>query len=502
MRGENADVDRRLTASLVALAVSIPVIISLAQGIGRPYTLTPDADIIYVGEVLRSFDGRPYFYSDHPGYTYTLALSVWLKLLSLLHLIPKPGLAEAVAAPSIDSYMQAMVWAGRWLSALMASALVAASAWLVRLGGAPPLVAALFALLLACSGGIAVQAIILRAELMSAGFTFLAYCSMAVAARHGGWRGPIWLGLAGFLAMLAMEAKVQAMIPLLALPPLAVVLDGLKRPLLPGRDDWRTLPLVLVALALCMPLAVIVPFSMADFDETRPYGFYQLLIAAWVLAGMAIYAQLNRVRVRGVMLAVLALAAGMALGLDVLFLRHSHRVMDAVINPLEHMRAFAGGGAQGGLLQSLAGTIPAMVMGMVRIAYLPLRLMELAALAGATMLWRGGDGRAALQSVMLVGVALAVEIVFGLRGMPPWYLIYIEPWVLAALLTPLSRLLSAGGRFRRPVFWAVAVFLVWTGARALSPDVVPAQPIANVCAQANTYLEPELAIRFGPTCRN
>lgn len=499
MTDGTADSEARYWAPLVVLAAIIPVIVALAHGIGRPYTVTPDADIIYMGEALRAFDGRPYFYTDHPGYIYTLALTAWLKLLSLVHLIPKPGLGEAIAAPSIDSYMQAMIWGGRWLSALTASALVAAAAAAVRLGGAPPLAAGLFALMLACSGGVAVQSVILRAELMSAGFTFLAFTAMAVAAQRGGWRGPLWLGLAGLLAMLAMESKVQAMIPLLALPPLAVALEGLREPRLPGRDDWRTLPAVLVAFAVCLPLAVIVPFSMADFDVDRPYGPYQLLAAAWVVGGMMAYARLNRVPLCGAMLAMLALAAGVALGLDALFLRHSHRVMDAVINPLEHMQAFASDRAQGGLLLGLADSMPAVIMGMASAAYLPLRLLELAALAGAAVLWRGGEGRAALLSVLLVGVALAVETVFGLRGMPPWYLIYVEPWVLAALLSPLSRLLA--GRFRRPAVLAVAAFLAWTGARTLSPDVVPVQAIANVCVQANAYLEPELAVRFGPTCR-
>jgi hypothetical protein len=495
MAGNRTVTGSPLPAALMILAVSMPLVIGLAHGINRPYTVTPDADIIYMGEALRALDGRPYYYTDHPGYTYTVVLTAWLKLMSVFHIIPKPGLSEAIAAPSIDTYMQAMIVAGRWLSALTASLLVAAAAFLVRLGGAPSLTASLFALMLACSGGIAIQAIILRAELMSAGFAFLAFLALVVAARRAGWHAAFWLCLSGLMAMLAMEAKVQAIIPLLALPPLALALDALRAPCPPGRDDWRVLPVGLAALAVCMPLVVIIPFSMADFGDGKPY---QILMILWIAGGMAAYARLNRVSLRGMLLAVLALGSGIALGFDVLFLRHSHRVMDAVVNPVEHMRDFALASARTGLFQTITDFMPEKIKALAT-SYYPLRICEVAALAGAILLWRRGERRAALLSAMLVGVALGVEIVFGLRGLPLWYLIYIEPWVFAALLAPLSRLLS--GRASLPVLAAVVAFVMWTGAQALAPGMVPAQPLGNVCYQADTYLEPELAIRFGPTCR-
>jgi hypothetical protein len=486
----------RLSLPLLMLAIVTPLIIALAHDIARPYTVTPDADIIYMGEALRALDGRPYLYTDHPGYSYTLALTGWLKLLSVFHVIPKAGLGEAIAAPSIDAYMQAMIWAGRWLSALTASLLVAATAGLVRLGGAPPLTAALFALMLACSTGVAHQVVILRAELMSGGFAFLAFCAMGVAARRAGWHGALWLFLSGLAAMLAMQAKVQALIPLLALPPLALALDALKAPCSPGRDDWRVMPLGLVAMVVCAPLAVIIPFSMADSGDGKPY---QILMILWIAGGMAAYSRLNDVSPRGVLLAVLALGTGFALGFDVLFLRHSHRVMDAIVNPVEHMRTFAVGQVRAGLFQTIMDIMPAKFETMA-VTNFPLRVSEAAALAGAAWLWRLGEKRASLHSVMLVGAALGIEIIFGLSGVPPWYLIYIEPWAFAALLVPLTRLLS--GRFNLPVVAVVAAFVMWTGARALAPGVVTLQPLSNVCSQADTYLEPELAVRFHPTCRS
>lgn len=120
--------------ALLAFASLVPLLVAAWHGF----------DVIYIGEALRSIDGRPYFYTDHPGYTYTLVLAAWLKALSWLNAIPHPGLAAAIAAPSIDPYMQAMVWGGRLLSGALASGFAAAA--LVRLGGASRVATALFAL--------------------------------------------------------------------------------------------------------------------------------------------------------------------------------------------------------------------------------------------------------------------------------------------------------------------------------------------------------------------
>lgn len=490
-----------LFPAALALAAAIPLLVAAWHGLGRPYFTTPDADIIYTGEALRALDGRLHLYTDHPAYTYALALAAWLKALSLAGFIPAPGLAAAVAAPDIDAYAQAMVQGGRLLSAVLASGFVVAATLLLRLGGIGRLMAALFALMLACSGGVAIQAVILRAEMASASCLFLSFAALAIAARRSGWAGPAWLGLAGFLAMLALEAKVQALIPLLAFPVLALGLEAIRGPRPPARGDWRVMALPLVAAAFALPVLAIAWFSMRDFDFGPSIGFYQAAILVWILAGMAAFTRLNRVPAAIALLGLAALALGMALGFDVLFLRHSHRVVDAVVNPIEHMRVFAGGLISGqSPTKALGEALVAMLRNALQPQLLPLRVTELAALAGAVMLWRRRRGQAALSSVLLVGMALAVELGFGLRGVHPWYLVYIEPWVLLALLAPGQAL--AGGRAGRNIALAAGGLLIlWTGSRALDPGLIPVQPRHNLCLQADTYIEPELAVRFHPTCR-
>ncbi len=486
---------------MLAGAALVPVLVAIWHDPGRSWTLTPDADLIYLGEALRGLDGRPYAYADHPGYTYTLILAAWLKLLSFLHIIPDAGLGAAISAPDIGHYMQAMTWAGRLLSAFLASGLVLAAAWLVRLGGASRLATVVFALVLALSDGVVAQTVVLRAELMSGGLAFLAFLTMALAARSSGWRAPMLLCLTGLLAMLAMEAKVQALIPLLCLPALALSLEALSGPRPPGPGDWRVEPAILGALAVCMPMAVIVPFSTRDFDFGPPIRFYDLAVMAWIAIGIAGYVRLNRVPRRVAWLGAAALAAGMALGFYLLFLRHSYRVVDAILNPIEQMRIFAGGaGRFDAPPEALLGILYGLISGMAEHSLTPLRAIEVAAVAGAAALWRWGDRRSALLSLLLLGTALAGELAFGLRGVRVNYFVYLEPWAIAAALVPLGRLLS-GTRSRRAVLGLAAVLVVWQGSRALSAGVVPVQPIANVCGQADGYLEPDFAARFKPICQ-
>lgn len=81
---------------------------------------------------------------------------------------------------------------------------------------------------------------------------------------------------------------------------------------------------------------------------------------------MVAFARINRVPKRLVALGSAALMAGMALGLYVLFVRHSLRVVDAVINPIEHMRVFAGGSDSRGISSILAESLVKLIGSVTR----------------------------------------------------------------------------------------------------------------------------------------
>ena len=65
-----------LSKSLLALLICLlPLLIGLTHDIYRTYTITPDADLIYLGQVLRLADGLNQTYFDHTGHNHFLDLA-------------------------------------------------------------------------------------------------------------------------------------------------------------------------------------------------------------------------------------------------------------------------------------------------------------------------------------------------------------------------------------------------------------------------------------------
>ena len=104
---------------LTLLICLLPLLIGLAHDIERTYTTTPDADLIYLGQVLRLADGLSQTYFDHTGHSYILVLFCWLKFLSIFGLIPKLSELTAITVSDIDAYFQSLVIAGRCFSIVM-----------------------------------------------------------------------------------------------------------------------------------------------------------------------------------------------------------------------------------------------------------------------------------------------------------------------------------------------------------------------------------------------
>ena len=102
----------------LSLAALFLVIIYFAayHGIYRPYTTTPDADLIYVYQSLLINDGRWQEYHDHTGYVYFLLLSLLTRILAWLGAIPVYRLSELTDPDQIEPAFAMLVYAGRWLS--------------------------------------------------------------------------------------------------------------------------------------------------------------------------------------------------------------------------------------------------------------------------------------------------------------------------------------------------------------------------------------------------
>ncbi len=153
---------------------------------------------------------------------------------------------------------------------------------------------------------------------------------------------------------------------------------------------------------------------------------------------------------------MLAVAAGIALGLLSLDLLYDPRNVAIVVNPLEHMFGWAGNSdpelRESGtilstqLLRALgAGVLEVMARRtfVLHTSGRPTIVLEWLAIAGMVLAWRRGHHRLVWQALALMAVVWAVDVVGTLRGLKLEYFIYTDPLVVIAaawLLVHLSDL--------------------------------------------------------------
>jgi hypothetical protein len=343
--------------SLLAIAAGMAVSLLLV-GFAMPYWKIADQDLPLAYNGLLLNDGRPQEYFEHTGYIYQLLLAAWYRLLHWVGLLPVHALSELPPSADVaafDRAWQQIVEAGRALSLVLGIAFVWVYATLVRRLVGDWRLAVMAAIALAWSGGVAMHIRIMRTELLSAALVTSALLLILVAARAGDIRRLIYIGLAGLCASLAIVTKVQAVLPALAIPIVALAF-GQKPPVhtyeTPGTARRWLIALVVLALAIVVayPAAGLLVQGIAAGSRYRPIGgglsgIYQYVIALWIIGAMVAYAVAYRVSLPDTIAAIAALIVGLGLGLLSLDIRYQPENLVAVANPVEHMFAFAASGA-------------------------------------------------------------------------------------------------------------------------------------------------------------
>lgn len=511
---------KRVTV-LIALLLVLALVVAIVpchHDISRSYITTSDADIVYVYEVLRLNDALPQWHFDHPGYIFYLLLSVWFRLLRLLGVLTTIGYSEMVALPAaaMDGAYARLVMAGRLFSVLLAWLFV-----VMLLFGARRLtnhagISAGAAILFATGVGISHQSLILRTELPSAFFAFLAFLMLMESRQGQEGRSELFLGLSGFLALLALASKVQAIFVLLGFPVLALAfghhLSGGESFVRASDRVAFTLILLLTALAVGIPTIMMIVQSIRFRGMS---GGYQALTAIYIALSMILYSLWFRVPARRMVNAAASLLIGISLGLLANFLRHDTGNTTAIINYVDHMLVFstvAQVQATDDLMASITASVVAGLRRTIDIRFswsslmsAPIHIVEWFAGIGALALWLRGKRRAAIAAQLLLGLSLGVESAFNLRGFPYHYWIYTDPWtilagaiVLCAVLNDLSRPLRATGLVAASLVAAIVSSLSWK--HTLDDRFVPRQPAENACTQSAAFASP-LAAHFGRYCQ-
>jgi hypothetical protein len=496
------DVRWQWIGAALLVAVVFPFLIGLSHDLVRSYTITPDADLIFLGQALRLGDGLGQTYHDHTGHAYILILYAWLKVWAFFGLIPQPSEAAAIATANIDTYIQPLIVAGRGLSMTLSSIFTALMIVGTRCMGISRAMAIAVGLVFATSQGLINQSLIMRADLLSAMAVFAVFFALVQSQRSHGREHLMWLAVAGAAAILAMDTKIQSIIVLLGLPVLALALGLYRRPPPLESVSLGTLTFAAFAIAIAVPFLGVVGFSLTTSEFRGPLTGYQGLVAGLIIVCMVLYGWLYReTRIRQIN-GALALLAGLSLGTAVLFVWHSYRLLDAMVHFVEYMTVFSSSVSRGEVSAALFIKLIRVLIERHFLNLLtPTGILELLSVLAMALLYLRGDRKRAVLVFLLVCLGLAVETAFGLRGYRMSYHIYVDPWLFLAVAIGLDALIPWLQAGAKTLFaGGVLVLTGWLTVVSLGDGMIPAQAPENVCYQARTYLEPALADRFESYC--
>ena len=352
-------------------------------------------------------------------------MDFWYRVLHLVGLIPQYKLSDLPAlttAPVFDATWQNFVTWGRLQSFVIGCVYVCLVTVLIRRLIRMWQIAVLAGVALAFSDGIALAYRIMRSELLSSALVFLALLLTLIAAREGpNGRRFLNLGLAALLVSLSLTEKVQALLPALTIPMIALAFGKDERDASASavsQGAWlRAVILCSLGLVLVVPTIGLVEDGLTGMASShlfqyRPLfanwpGLYQWLLVAYVAFGMVLYASIWRVRPLDTALGLMAVLVGLALGLLALYGRYDLNVVIPVVNPVEHLHAVSGSPGANLPTTSIAMLASQFLTGLGKAlavhtfflspSHRPTLLIEWLAIYAALLIWRRGEKQVALQ---------------------------------------------------------------------------------------------------------
>jgi hypothetical protein len=457
------------TASLCLLLAAMTVSFVCA-GLYYPYWRFADQDFVLAYQGLLYNDGLGQEYFDHTGYLSYLLIGNWYRLLHAVGLLQVHALSAMPpgADPLAVTAWESLVRAGRVLSFLVTAALTGFVAVALRRIAGDWRIAMIGAIAFGFAGSVTYHGRMLRTELIAGGLVAVAYLLALLAVRdpRARWR-PALLGAAAFCATLAMENKLQALLPLLSLP-LLVLAATVALPAAQeqswSRAAWSrrdALVLWLIAIAVAVPACRLLLSAQGLRHEAVPRyhevgfglsGLYQFLFAGWIVGAATLFAVWRRVPAADIAFALAAMCIGASLAILVLDIRFSPQNVLALTHPLEHQFEFATWNnpelareprmLSGALLARLGEGLADVLRMHTMVKGRPLRptlILEWMAIFGALVAWRQGDRRLPLAIALIIGVVVVLETSFVFRGLKMEYFIFTEPLIIVAGMLVLVR---------------------------------------------------------------
>jgi len=421
-----------------------------------PYWRIADMDLwmIYEGWLLA--DRAPQEWFDHPGYFSILLTGNWFRLLHAAGLLDAHALSTLPSSiAESERAWTAAVRAGRVLSLLLTLAYVLCFGALIRVWTKNWHLAVLATFVLAFSGGLAMNARIMRTELIASATISIAFLVLLIAAQTNfRWR-PILVGVAACLTVIGVINKVQVIVLACALP---LMILPFYRASATANDFWgnsRVAVGVNIALAFAAGITGLYAMDLvwtglanAPAANRQPllfntFGVYQVLIGIWIVALALLFATWSGARWSETVATSLCIVIGVSTALLTLELRYHPMNAVVVVNPLEQLLFWARiGKPEGG---GIAGAVTDIIQGFgivakTRTFFLdssarPTIFLEWLVIAGSVAAWRAGQRKLVFQIVLLMSVVWTTDAISSLRGLKQQYFV-LNDWlvIVAAVL--------------------------------------------------------------------
>lgn len=434
-------------------------------GFFNPYWRVADQDILLIFDAFLQNDGLPRQIDFHPAHLIVALLSATYRALHGLGLLKTYSLSTMPLASDVAAFTRSWTVAvqiARLLCLLIVLAYVTAFAFLLRALVRDWRVALLGTFAIAFSGGIAMSVRTVKPELLSGAFFAIALLILLIAARSPRMATrPVLIGIAAFLAMLAMDNKVQAIFLISTLP---VLLLPFGEPSQRGgfwtgrRAGWAIAASALFALFAAIaaaPLARQGLFAEALLTMRRVFdtGVFQAMLVIWIASGMVAFGLLWRVPLAEGLTAAFSVIAGVSLGLLPLYFYRATSSIAKVINPLDALYFFVapadsqcGPGGCGVPFAMLVDSIKGLFIHhtfFLQTSPRPEIFLEWVIIAGIVIAFRRREYKVALQASFLIGAVFAVDTLQAARALKQDYFNYTDPLIIIAgafLLAKLSDL--------------------------------------------------------------
>lgn len=485
------------------------------------YWRNADMDFMVVYSALSLNDGAKRAFFDHPAYWTIVSVEFWFRLLHQLHLLDEWALsAIPTDGQRFEAAMTSVVRTGRIVAFATSGACILAFAFLAKKIVRDRRIATCGVFAFAMSGGVQMHLRILRSEMIAACFCVIALMLLLIVARRGTLLRPAALAVAGWLCMLGLENKVQAILLIAAMPALLMPFGGSASASVTfwtsGPHAWLTA--AATAIVAAGAAAAAWPLVSQGLDPAAAaaagfhplllgrFGAYQALLLGWILGCMAAFALVWRVSAPETLAAMSALVAGAALGLMALYVQYDPRDVVIILNPIEQMLKYAQTSEAGGQLGSPVSLILSGLLGVLRrytfvlfSSPRPTVFLTWLIIPGIVYAWRQGMHQVAVQATFLMLAAVAIDAMGVRRGLKLEYFVFTDPLIIIAGLLLLDR---AKDLWLHPWTFNIGAALI-----ALHVAIGQAEPVKiafkakgpeNICEWSPEYL-PQLSLPWcGP----